>query len=75
MRQTKRESFVEAITNMLIGYSCGVLSQLLVFPLVGIYVSWSDNLLLALYFTLVSLLRNYVVRRVFDAKKHKKVYV
>ena len=64
--QTKFQSFVEAIINILIGYSVAILSQLIVFPIFDIEVPLSDNLLIGLWFTAISLIRSYVLRRYFN---------
>lgn len=52
--------------NIFIGYVVAILSQLLVFPLFGIYIPFVDNLLIGLYFTVISLIRSYVLRRLFN---------
>ena len=66
--QTKKQSLIESLTNVLIGYSTAFVSQLLIFPLFSISVTIGDNLLIGLYFTLISLVRSYVVRRYFNKK-------
>ncbi len=66
--QTKYQSLIESITNILIGYLTAILSQVLIFPLFDIYVSLQDNLLIGLYFTIISLLRSYLVRRYFNKR-------
>ena len=70
--QTKKQSLIESLTNVLIGYSTAFVSQLLIFPLFSISVTIGDNLLIGLYFTLISLVRSYVVRRYFNKKLWKK---
>ena len=70
--QTKKQSLLESLTNVLIGYSTAFVSQLLIFPLFSISVTIGDNLLIGLYFTLISLVRSYVVRRYFNKKLWKK---
>ncbi len=70
--QTRKQSLVESLTNVAVGYIVAVLSQLAVFPLFGITVSISDNLLIGLYFTVISLVRGYLIRRYFN-KQHKGV--
>lgn len=67
--QTKTQSLIESFCNILIGYVVAVISQLLVFPLFDINVPLSDNLLIGLYFTIISLVRSYIIRRYFNAKK------
>ena len=66
--QTKKQSLIESLTNILIGYLTALLSQVLIFPLFNIYVSLQDNLLIGLYFTIISLLRSYLVRRYFNKR-------
>ena len=66
--QTKYQSLIESLTNILIGYLTALLSQVLIFPLFDIYVSLQDNLLIGLYFTIISLLRSYIVRRYFNKR-------
>lgn len=65
MRQSRRMSLVEAISNTAVGYCVAVLTQIIVFPLVGIAATFHLNLFIAAIFTLVSLVRNYLWRRLF----------
>ena len=64
--QTKLQSLIESITNILIGYFVAIASQLAVFPLFGINIPLSDNLLIGVWFTVISLIRSYAVRRYFN---------
>jgi len=70
--QTKKQSLLESIINILIGYAVAILSQLLVFPLFNIVVSISDNLMIGFYFTIISLIRSYAIRRFFNGRFFKK---
>ena len=70
--QSKLESFKEAINNIIIGYITAIISQLIIFPLFGIYVSIQDNLLIGLYFTIISLIRSYLIRRYYNYKLIKE---
>lgn len=67
MSQSRRMSAVESVANVLAGYSIAVLAQILIFPMFDIHVSTADNLLIGLCFTVVSLVRSYTLRRVFNA--------
>ena len=67
--QTKLQSLIESITNILIGYIVAIASQLAVFPLFGINIPLSDNLLIGVWFTAVSIVRGYAVRRYFNRGK------
>ena len=64
--QSRKHSWIEAIANTLIGYLIAICSQLVVFPLLGIPVSFHQNLVIGLIFMGISLVRNYVLRRIFN---------
>ena len=66
--QTKLQSFIESTVNILIGYLTAICSQLAIFPLFNIDIPIQDNLLIGLYFTLISLVRSYLIRRYFNNK-------
>ena len=70
--QTKFESFIESCTNTVIGYIIAIISQMIIFPLVGIETSLKQNMLIALYFTLISIVRTFLIRRYFNNKSEKK---
>ena len=67
--QTRAESLKESALNIAIGYLVALLSQLIVFPIVGIQVDFTTNLEIGLYFTVISLIRSYLVRRWFNGKE------
>jgi len=67
--QTRAESLKESALNIAIGYLVALLSQLIVFPIVGVDVDFATNLEIGLYFTVISLIRSYLVRRWFNAKE------
>ena len=68
MGQLKKHSLLESVVNISIGYVVALISQLLVFPLFNIMVPFTDNLLIGAYFTVISLIRSYAIRRYFNAK-------
>lgn len=68
--QSRLQSMLEAWANVAIGYVVALLSQLAIFPLFGIHVPLSDNLMIGGYFTLISLARSYAVRRLFNRMHH-----
>jgi hypothetical protein len=70
--QTKRSSFLESCVNVLIGYIVAIASQLIIFPWFGINIPLHDNLLIGVYFTIISLIRSYVIRRWFNKKVLKQ---
>ena len=70
--QSRAMSFVEAATNIVVGYVLALAIQIVAFPLFGLNVSLLDNLVLGLLFTSVSLLRGYILRRLFERFRLKR---
>ena len=73
MNQTRIESLLESGVNIFIGYFVALISQILVFPMFDINVPLSVNLWIGAWFTLISLVRSYVIRRWFNAGLHKAI--
>jgi hypothetical protein len=67
MSQSRRMSLVEACVNVAVGYGVAVLTQIIVFPIFGVEATLSDTLGIGLVFTVVSIARSYMVRRLFNA--------
>jgi len=66
MKQSPRMSFYEATANVVIGYGLALATQILVFPVFGLIATFDQNLKLGLVFTGVSLMRSFVMRRLFE---------
>ena len=64
--QSKRNSAFEAATNVAIGYLVSVLANVLILPMFGYNVTIGDSFAIGLAFTIVSLVRSYVLRRIFN---------
>jgi hypothetical protein len=60
-------SLVEATANVVVGLVVAVAAQIVVFPILGLQASLGQNVLLALVFTGVSIVRSYALRRLFEA--------
>ena len=67
MKQSRLMSLVESLANVLVGYGVAVATQMVVFPLFGLAVTVTENLLIGLIFTVVSIVRGYVLRWSFEA--------
>jgi len=67
MKQSRLMSLVESLANVLVGYGVAVATQMVVFPLFGLAVTVTENLLIGLIFTVVSIVRSYALRRGFEA--------
>lgn len=59
-------SAVEAVVSTAIGYIVAVATQIVVFPIFGLKVGVIENLGIGLAFTVVSVIRSYLVRRLFE---------
>lgn len=68
--QSQLHSFLESALNIVIGYVVAILSQLIIFPMFGIHIPFHENLLMGLFFTVISLIRSYAIRRWFN-RLHK----
>jgi hypothetical protein len=66
--QSRAMSLVEAVANVVVGFAVAVLAQMLVFPLFGLRASLDQNLGIGAIFTVVSLVRSYALRRVFNRR-------
>jgi hypothetical protein len=67
--QTKKQSFIESLTNTLVGFLFSFASTFLIFPLMGMQGSVGKNFVITIFFTVVSVLRGYVIRRYFNKKQ------
>ena len=66
MKQTRLMSLVESVANVIVGYGVAVVTQILIFPIFGLHTTLAQNLKMGAAFTLVSIARSYVLRRVFE---------
>lgn len=64
--QSKKLSLVESISNTFIGFMVSLGIQLIIYPVMGIPVTFSQNILITFVFTIASIARGYFVRRVFN---------
>lgn len=65
--QSRKGSAIEAVVNVLVGYCVAVGTQAAVFPLFGLQATIEQNLIIGVIFTVVSLVRSYALRRMFNA--------
>lgn len=64
--QTKKHSIFESITNIIVGYGINLGAQLVIYPIFHIAVSFRQNILIGLIFTVISLIRSYTLRRIYN---------
>ena len=69
MSQTKRGSATEALINTLVGWGINYVANLLILPKFGFHVTYSQAFWIGCIFTVISIVRSYVMRRVFNRWK------
>jgi hypothetical protein len=68
-QQTKKKSLIESTVQTLIGLGTSILVQITIYPLMGIPVTFKQNLIITAVFFVVSIVRGYLVRRLFETAK------
>lgn len=71
MGQTRLGSFIEAWGNVAVGFGINYAANLLVLPLFGFKVTMTAALGIGVIFTVISVVRSYVLRRVFNGIKQR----
>jgi hypothetical protein len=69
--QSRAMSFVEALINVVAGYCVALGTQLFLFPVLGVRLSTAENAFIAGVFTIVSIVRSYCLRRLFERVSHR----
>ena len=68
MKQSKLDSALEVSTNILIGAGIALMAQMIWFPIIGKDFTLTENLATTAFFTLVSFIRSYGIRRLFNGR-------
>lgn len=71
--QTRTGSLVEAIANIVVGFTINWTANMLVLPLFGFHVTAADAFGIGVVFTVISLVRSYVLRRWFNGLRFGNV--
>ncbi len=66
--RTRKSSFSESLANVVVGYVLSILAQVIVFPLLGIYVPFKGSLTIGVVLTVVSIIRSYSISRWYNRK-------
>lgn len=72
MTQSRIMSLVEAITNVVVGYVLAIVTQIVVFPWFGIETGLAEHLTIGFAFLGVSLVRSYLLRRLFEVVRSRR---
>ena len=65
MMQSRRSSFFESVINTLSAFCLSLVVCRYLLPVFGFETSWRDASIITLVFTALSVIRNYIIRRVF----------
>lgn len=68
MNQTRIGSLIEALMNVAIGLLVSVVANAIVFPRFGFQPTVGENVAISLIYTAISIVRQYVLRRWFNAR-------
>ena len=69
--QSKRESMIETLTSVFVRWLIGVILNLTILPLFNYNITVVDSLWVSLIFTVISVVRGYLIRRFFNSKEKK----
>ena len=64
--QSRCRSFIESCTNTASGIAVAFAATFIVFPMFGYEATVEKSLYISLIFTVISLIRSYVIRRLFN---------
>lgn len=67
MTQSRKGSAAEAVANIAIGYGVNFTCNAMFLPLLGVHITFKENAVFGVIMTVVSLIRSYTLRRVFNA--------
>ena len=66
MKQTKSQSIIESLTQTIVGLGISLIIQLILYPIMDIPVTFSQNLIITSVFFIASFVRGYLIRRIFN---------
>lgn len=67
-KQLRVDSLMEAVTNTAIGFLVALLTWAVVAWLYKIPMTWRTNIEITAIFTVISIIRQYVLRRIFNGR-------
>jgi len=72
MRQTRAHSMIEALANTAVGVVLSLAAVQWIFPLFGVSMTLSENFMSTGIMTIISILRSYSLRRIFEWLQWRK---
>lgn len=71
MKQLKKHSALEASLNTASGFIISYSAGFLIFPLLGWNLDYKQNFMAVGLYTIISVVRSYIWRRIFNYYHHK----
>ena len=71
--QNKKQSLVEAVSGTLIGLVFSFCAQIVIYPAMGVPITIKQNVQITFIFFCISIVRGYLVRRLFNRYIQKVV--
>lgn len=75
MPQNKKLSLIETLVQTVAGLFISFIVQIIMYPLLNIPVTLNQNIIITSVFFLVSILRGYIIRRIFENKFCFKIFL
>lgn len=69
MAQSKKNSLIEAIVNTFVGFIVTLIASPVIYWICDVKMGYTKMTIVTLLFTIVSIIRNYVIRRWFNKIK------
>ena len=70
--QSRLGSLIEALVNVAVGFVISLISQLVIFYAYDIKLSLASNVMITVWFTVISIIRSYALRRAFNSYHNKE---
>jgi hypothetical protein len=64
--QNRLNSFIESIANVIIGFLINFIANIYILTLFGFNITINQSIQIGLIFTLISIIRSYLIRRWFN---------
>jgi len=68
MNQSRLGSLIEVLFNIAIGFAINWVANLFILPLYGFQITGGQAFSMGLIFTVISVVRSYIIRRWFNAR-------
>lgn len=69
MTQSRTDSLMEALTNVVIGLVISTIANHIILPMtLGVTPTLGQNVVIGVAFTIISLVRSYALRRLFNGR-------